>query len=94
MPKAFHYIPDHFQTQEMCNKAATYDPSSLAFVPDWFVTKDWAYMWFNDYYDNDNGKDKFIDDDDVGEFFKWYDRAQKAQKDSIKEEFLPIVWHP
>ena len=92
MPDAFHYIPDRFKTQEMCNKAATYDPSSLA-----FVTKYWAYMWYDDYYDNDNGKDKFIDDDDdEGEFFKWYDgyRAHKAQKASTKEELLPIAWHP
>ena len=29
-------------------------------------------------------------------FFKWYDRykKRKAQKASIKEELLPITWHP
>ena len=43
-------------------------------------------MWYDDYYDNDN----------EGEFFKWYDgyRARKAQKASLKEELLPIAWYP
>ena len=64
MPDAFHRIPDHFKAQKMCDHAVIYDPSSLAFVPDWFTTKDWVCMWYDDYYDNDDGKDKFIDDDD------------------------------
>ena len=48
-------------------------------------------MWYDDYYNNDDGKDKLIDDED--EYFKWYDgyKARKAQKASIKEELLPIV---
>ena len=64
MPDAFHRIPDHFKAPKMCDHAVIYDPSSLAFVPDWFTTKDWVCMWYDDYYDNDDGKDKFIDDDD------------------------------
>ena len=95
MPDAFHRIPYSFKTQKMCDHAVIYDPSSLIFVPDWFVTKDWLYMWHDDYYDNDGSKDKFTADDE-GEFFTWYDgyRAQRAQKASIKEELLPIAWHP
>ena len=29
-------------------------------------------------------------------FFKWYDgyKKRKAQKASIKEELMPITWHP
>ena len=52
-------------------------------------------MWHDDNYDNDDSKDKFTDDDE-GEFFAWYDgyRARRAQKVSIKEELLPIAWHP
>ena len=46
----------------------------------------------------DNGKDKFIEltDDDEDNFFEWYDgyKKRKAQKASIKEELLPIAWHP
>ena len=34
--------------------------------------------------------------DDEDNFFKWYDRykKRKVQKASIKEELLPIAWHP
>ena len=40
MPEdTFHYILDCLNTQEMCNKAVTDDPSSLHLVPDWFVTQ-------------------------------------------------------
>ena len=36
------------------------------------------------------------DDDDVDEIVKWYDGYQKrkAQKAQIKEELMPLVWHP
>ena len=40
MPDAFHYILDHFKTQEICikavqvDKAVKDDSSSLQFVPD------------------------------------------------------------
>ena len=36
------------------------------------------------------------DDDDVDEIIKWYDGHQKhkAQKAQIKEELMPLVWHP
>ena len=33
-------IPDHFKTQEICDKAAKEDSSSLQFVTDWFVTRE------------------------------------------------------
>ena len=56
-------------------------------------------MWYDDYYDDDgrhwNNDDDDDDDDDEDNFLsgdgykKW-----KAQKASIKEEFLPIAWHP
>ena len=36
------------------------------------------------------------EDDDVDEIVKWYDGYQKrkAQKAQIKEELMPLVWHP
>ena len=39
--------------------------------------------WKDDNYWNDNG-------------IKWYDeyKKRKAQKASIKEELMPIAWHP
>ena len=51
-------------------------------VPDWFVTQQLLRQW-DDYYD-DNG------------YIKWYDGYQKrkAQKAKIKEELMPIAWHP
>ena len=86
------FVPDHFKTQEMCEKAVRDDPSSLQYVPDWFVTRDMVYMWYDDseYCDDDD------DDDDEDNFFKWYDgyKKRKAQKASIKEELMPIAWHP
>ena len=33
-------IPDHFKTQDMCNKAVEEDPCSLINVPDHFKTQD------------------------------------------------------
>ena len=31
-------IPDHLQTQEICNEAVDIEPLSLAYVPNWFKT--------------------------------------------------------
>ena len=78
-------ILDHFKTQEMCNKAVRYYLFSLQFVPDWFVTQQQIDVWYDDdYVYNDN------------EMIKWYDgyKVQRVQKAKIKQELLPIVWHP
>ena len=40
MPNAFHRIPDHFKTQEMCIKAVEVDPSFLQLVSDHFKTQE------------------------------------------------------
>ena len=44
-------------------------------------------MWYDDttYYN-----------DDEDNFFKWCDsyKKRKVQKASIKEELMPIAWHP
>ena len=71
------------------------DSSSLQYVLDWFVTRKWIDMSYDDYYDDD---DHHWDDDDNDEekSSEWYDgcEACKAQKASIKEELMPIAWHP
>ena len=87
------YLTDYLKTQEMCEKAVKDDSSSLQYVHDWFVTREWEYMWYDDYYDDDGDHG---DDDDEDRFFEWYDgyKKWKAQKVSIKEELLPIAWHP
>ena len=70
----------------MCIDAAIWeDPSSLQYVPDRFVTREGLCMWHDDHYWD-------VDDN----LFKWYNgyRKPKAQKAKIKEELLPIAWHP
>ena len=69
----------------MCDDAVKNDPSSLQFVSDWIVTKQQIDAWFDDGY--------WYDDD---EMIEWYDsyKKRKAQKAKVKEELLPIAWHP
>ena len=71
-------------TQEMCNKAVCKGPWLLKYVPNWFVIQEQVKIWHgHDYYCN-NG------------FSKWYEGYQKrkAQKAKIKDELIPISWHP
>ena len=93
MPDAFHRIPDRFKTQSMYEKAIKEDSSSSQFVPDWFVRREWMWMWYDDYYDDDGDH---WDNDDEDKFFEGYDgyKKRKAQKASIEKELMPIVWHP
>ena len=82
-PYTLNFVPDHFHMQEICDKTVGDDPSSLQYVRNWFVTREQIQMWYDkgEYYDN---------------FFKWYEgyEKRKAQETSIKEELLPIEWHP
>ena len=82
-PYTLNFVPDHFHMQEICDKTVGDDPSSLQYVCNWFVTREQIQMWYDkgEYYDN---------------FFKWYKgyEKRKAQETSIKEELLPIEWHP
>ena len=62
----------------------------MHYAPDWFVTREWEDMWHDDYY-------KYCSDGDgEDQFFWWHEdyKKRKAQKASIKEELLPIAWHP
>ena len=57
----------------------------MQLVPDWFLTQQQIDIWYDgDCVYNDN------------EMIKWYDgyKKRKTQKVSIKEELLPIAWHP
>ena len=94
-PDTLKFVPDHFKAKGMCDQAVKEDPYSLQFVPDWFVTREGVDMWHDDYY-NDDGDYWDNNDDDEDEFFEWYGgyKKRKAQKAKIKEELLPIVWHP
>ena len=56
----------------------------MQFVPDWFVTREQINLW------DDEKCFNWYDDG------KWYDgyKARNAQKPSIKQELMPITWHP
>ena len=109
-PYSLAFVPDRFKTQKMCDKTIEIDPFTLwhvpgnlktqgmciraveaglgllEYVPDWFVTQQQLKIWHDD-------DDYYYDDDELN---KWYNRYQKhkAQKLKIKEELLPIAWHP
>ena len=93
-PSFLELIPDHFKAQGICDKAVKEESFYLPFVPDWFVTREWMWMWYDYYYD-DVG-DHWDDDNDEDKLFEWYDgyKKRKAQKASIKQDLLPIAWHP
>ena len=69
----------------MCDKVVRDDTFSLVCVPDWFLAQQQIKIWHDDVY--------YCNDDEV---IKWYDgyKRRKAQKASIKEELMPIAWHP
>ena len=71
--------------QDMCDKVVRDDAFSLVCVPDWFLMQEEVKIWHDtdDWYDD-------------GEIIEWYKRHKKckAQKAKIKEELLPIAWHP
>ena len=71
-------VPNRFKTQKMCDKAVREERSSLQFVPDWYVTQQQTKIWHDH------------------RLIKWYRgyKKRKAQKAKIKEELLPIAWHP
>ena len=84
-PSQLFDIADYLKMQKMCDDVVRRDPYSLQFVPDWFATEEQIDVW---YYD-----DEYCNDDEFIEWYKGY-KKRKAQKAKIKEEFLPIAWHP
>ena len=84
-PDNLKFVPDKLKTQKMCNKAVEDDTSSLEYVPYWFVTQEQLDIWYDDYY--------WYYDDGIIKWYKGYQKC-KAQKAKIKEELLPIAWHP
>ena len=55
-------------------------------IPDWFVAEEQIDHWDDDdYYCNNNY-----------ELIEWYNgyKKRKDQKASIKEELMPVAWHP
>ena len=87
-PWTLKFVPDHLDTKEMCDKEARRRRWLLEYVPDWFVTQDLIKIW-HEHKDHESCDDK-------GETVEWYDGHQKhkAQKAKIKEQLMPIAWHP
>ena len=77
--------PDRFKTREMCEKAVEKYLWLLKYVPDWFLAHQQIKIW----HDNDD----YCNDDELIEWYQGYQK-RKAQKAKIKEELLPISWHP
>ena len=53
-------VPDHFKTQEICNKAVRMDQWLLNYVPDWFL-KQGQLKTCHDYDDCYGDDDKFVE---------------------------------
>ena len=83
-PMGLHDIHDNLKTQAMCNKAVEDDPSSLLFVPDWFVKQQHIKACGDDGY--------WYTVDELIEWYKGY-KKRKGQKARIKGELLLIAWH-
>ena len=88
-PRLIGHVPDHFKTQEMCNKAVELDPSFLWFVTDWFVSQEQLRLW----HDSDDWLIRWWYNNRLIKWYKGYQR-RKAQKASIKEELVRVAWHP
>ena len=75
------HVSYQYKTQEMCNRAVEKSHWVLRIVPDWFVML--QEMWYEEF-----------DDDDV--LITWRDAyiKRKTQKAKIKEELMPVAWHP
>ena len=77
--------------QKMCQKAVKKDSWSLKYVPDWFVMHQKILRVMKPIIDRRCMVPH--NDDDL---IKWYEgyKKQKTQEAQIKEELLPIAWHP
>ena len=80
-PWMLEHVPDQYKTQKMCNEVVRSNPWMLEHVPDWFVTL--QEMWHEDF-----------DDDDVLIMLRDAYIKRKIQKAKIKEELMPVAWHP
>ena len=80
-PLHLYDVPGYLKTQEMCDDAVGGDSYSLQFVPDSFATEQQIKIWDDD--------DKYCNDNELNGYKK-----RKAHKARIKEELLPIAWHP
>ena len=78
-PWTLKHVPDQYKTQEMCNRTVQSDTCMLVYVPDQFVTQKMS--------------DEAAKKSPCALWYKGYEQ-RKAQKAKIKEELMPVAWHP
>ena len=79
IPWVLRLVPEHLKTQEMCNEAVEKNPWMVEHVPDQFVTQKMC--------------DEAVEKSPCALWYKGYEQ-RKAQKAKIKEELMPVAWHP
>ena len=84
-PWQLHYVPDRLKTQEMFDATMREDPSSLVYIPDWFVTQGQVKIW-HDGYD-------YCDDDRLIEWYEVYQKhkVQKAKIERVNADRLASI---
>ena len=94
----FVFVADGFQTQEICQQLVKKDPSMFPLVQEPFqmqemcqqgVKKDAELKYVADWFVTVQMVEKCQDE----EWLRSY-KQRKAQKAKIKEELLPVAWHP
>ena len=80
LPEVLGFVPDQYKTQEMCNEAVQRVPWMLLYVLDQYKTQEMC---------NEAVKKS-------SEVLRWYKgyEQRKAQKAKIKEDLMPVAWHP
>ena len=103
VPWALSYVPDQYKTQEMCNEAIQRSPWVLRLVPDQYKAQEmynevveenpWVLELVPDQLVTQKMCDEAVKKSPSALWYKGYEQ-RKAQKEKIKEELMPIAWHP
>ena len=107
-PYNLRYVPDCFNTQEMCVKAFNVNPYNFEYIPGRFKTQEMCSDKFHFSDEVDDIPDWFITLEMIEivsrpccarcdfEFDEWFNgyKERKAQKSQIRDELMPIAWHP
>ena len=102
VPWVLRLVPDQYKTREMCDEALKKSSCSLRCVPDQFVTQELRDIVKKIPCALVCVPDQFVTQEMCDEVKKspcalwWYKgyKQRKAQKAKIKEELMPVAWHP
>ena len=90
-------IPEKFKTREMCDKIVEKSPNFIKYIPDYFITREMCNKAFEKNPRNIyHIPDYFITEEMYKQYsVEIYDyKKRKEQKALIREQILPIAWHP